>query len=102
MGVATYAYDWQKGTNQARGRSVPQAMELLLRHGAALQWDERAQVPFFTYVSNGQERIVYYENARSLAPKLELVERYNLGGIAIWRLGLEDPAIWSVIGEKLK
>lgn len=101
LGVAAYAYDWQKGSTSARGLSVPAAMNLALKNGALVEWNETAQVPFFSYVSSGQERIVYFENAGSLKPKLELVRKYSLGGIGIWRLGLEEPSIWSAIQAEL-
>jgi len=45
---------------------------------------------------------VWIENHVSLKPKLELVDKYDLGGIAIWRLGKEDPDNWRVIREVLK
>ncbi len=103
LGIAAYGYNWQKGTTIGYGLSVPQAVNLAVKYGATVQWDAKNQVPWFTYTNDqGQERIVYYEDARSVAPKLDLVTKYNLAGIAIWRLGLEDPAIWSVIGDKLQ
>ncbi len=100
MGVPAYGYDWRVGTREGRGLSVPQAMDMALEYGARILWDEEAQVPYFYYMRNGQERVVYYENARSLAAKLDVVKQYNLRGIAIWRLGFEDPSIWSVIASK--
>jgi spore germination protein len=103
IGIAAYGYDWEKGTTIGRGLSVPQAVNLANKHGATMQWDDKHQVPWFTYKNDkGQERVVYFENAYSISPKLDLVAKYDLAGIAIWRLGLEDPAIWSVIGEKLQ
>jgi spore germination protein YaaH len=30
------------------------------------------------------------------------VEKYNLQGIGIWRLGLEDPMYWKTIPGKIK
>jgi len=102
LGMATYGYDWIKGSTRARGLSVPQARALAKRTGAAIQWDPVAQVPWFSYWEGGVERVVYFEDERSLAPKLDLVTKYGLGGIAIWRLGLEEPAIWPVIEEKLR
>jgi len=102
LGVAAYAYDWKRGTTEGRGMSVPQAIKLAETHGSALQWDQMGQVPFFTYSRDGLERIVYYEDARSLALKLDLVRKHGLGGIGIWRLGIEDTAIWSAIGTGLR
>ncbi|MFZ5816851.1 MAG: glycosyl hydrolase family 18 protein [Bacillota bacterium] len=102
LGIAAYGYDWAVGTTRGRGLSAPQARALAAKHGAEIQWDGAAQVPFFTYNDNGTERIVYFESAESTGPKLDLVTKYGLGGIAIWRLGLEDPGIWPVIEQKLR
>ena len=33
--------------------------------------------------------------------KLDLVARHDLAGIAIWRLGGENPAYWQAIRERL-
>jgi len=98
LGLGAYGYEWIQGTTQGRALSASGAMALAEEYGAAVQWDAEAQVPYFTYVRDGVPRIVYYEDARSTAVKLSLVRDYGLGGVAIWRLGLEDPAIWSVLG----
>jgi spore germination protein len=102
LGIAAYGYDWVQGTTQGNGLGVPQAMNLAARYGAAVQWDSVGQVPYFEYTKDGVPRIVYFENAQSLGPKLDIVKKYGLGGIAIWRLGLEDPAIWPVIDTELR
>lgn len=46
-----------------------------------------------------QDHVVWLENAASVAARLEIATRYGLGGAAAWRLGHEDPAVWSAIGE---
>jgi len=71
------------------------------RYQQPISWDERAQVPCFTYVDeNGSRHEVYFENASSWAGKLDLAVKYNLGGVAVWRLGLEDPKSWEVLKSK--
>jgi spore germination protein YaaH len=37
---------------------------------------------------------VWLEESNSAAARLGLADAYRLGGIATWRLGLEDPAVW--------
>jgi len=37
----------------------------------------------------------WIEDAAALAPKLELQKRYGLRGISVWRLGQEDPRVWT-------
>jgi spore germination protein len=103
LGIAAYGYDWKKGSTEGRAISVPSALNLTLKYGAQRRWDAVARVPYFNYTnSTGVERVVYYEDADSLAAKLEIVKQFDLAGIAIWRLGLEDPAIWPVIKAKLR
>jgi len=60
-------------------------------------WDDAAQVPYFRYVSGGDEYVVYFENKESAAAKLRIVTKYGLGGIAVWRLGLNEAAIWEPV-----
>ena len=58
---------------------------------------DRYQTPFFTYTEAGTKYEVWYENRHSTAAKLRLVDKYNLRGVAVWRLGYEDPGIWEVL-----
>lgn len=102
LGIPAYGYDWKTGTTSGTGLSAPGAVSLAQQYSAPIQWDDVAKVPYFSYTKEGVDHTVYFENARSLAPKLEIVKKYGLDGIAIWRLGTEDPGIWSVIAENLK
>ena len=73
-------------------------MEQASQHGARIQWDDTAKVPYYRY---GAGRTVYFEDRSSLSHKLKIVKEYGLGGISLWRLGQEDPGIWSVIRQQL-
>jgi spore germination protein len=44
------------------------------------------------------EHRVWIEDARSNAARLEIADRYGTG-VAAWRLGLEDPAVWPVLRQ---
>jgi spore germination protein YaaH len=54
-----------------------------------------------SYSTRQGRHTAYFATSRSLAAKLELVQRVDLAGIAIWRLGGEDPQNWDVIRGKL-
>ena len=62
------------------------------------EWDDAAKVPHFKYGAHE----VWFENADSAKQKLDLVSKYNIAGIAIWRLGQEDPKLWDVISDMIK
>lgn len=104
LGVPAYGYDWPASGGAARGLTAPGAARKAASVGAPVRWDGAAQVPYFTYWDvQGTRHTVYFENASSLAAKVDLVTRLRLAGIALWRLGHEDPAAWEgVIRAKLK
>jgi spore germination protein YaaH len=44
-----------------------------------------------------QQHEVWLEESTSLAARLPLAAKYQTGGVAAWRLGHEDPAIWPLV-----
>ncbi|HOO12391.1 MAG TPA: glycosyl hydrolase family 18 protein [Bacillota bacterium] len=101
MGVPGYGFDWTAGKKGARYISYSQAVNLASSKGAKVQWDSAARVPYFKYTQNGQSHEVWFESKFSLEHKLDIVKEYNVGGIALWRLGLEDAGFWDVIGKRI-
>ena len=101
IGIPNYGYDWTlpfvKG-NQAKSISNVEAVELARDVGAIIEYDETAQTPFFTYYDvEGNEHIVWFEDARSIEAKLSLVNEYNLLGVAYWTIMKYFPQNWLVL-----
>ncbi len=101
MGQNLYGYDWtlpyQPGTT-ARALSPQAAIDLARRENVNIQYDYRAQAPFFEYVDD-QERNhrVWFEDARSIQAKFNLVKEMGLRGVSYWKLGLSFPQNWLLI-----
>ena len=99
IGTAAYGYDWSSNGTKAYG--ISGVYNLASSYGATIKWDSIAQAPYFTYSdAAGVAHTVWFENAQSLNYKLDLVNSYNLSGIAIWRLGLENADYWTSIKTK--
>ncbi|HEY8487270.1 MAG TPA: glycosyl hydrolase family 18 protein, partial [Limnochordales bacterium] len=94
LGLPAYGYAWQEGAPQARGLTYAQAMAELRSSGATLRWHPVHRTPYFV-TSQGTQ--VWFEDRFSAAFKLALVRRYRLGGVAVWRLGQEDPGLWELV-----
>ncbi|MGI6703540.1 MAG: glycosyl hydrolase family 18 protein [Clostridia bacterium] len=101
MGIPGYGFDWTVGKKGARYISYAQATSIASSSGASIKWDDTARVPYFKYRENGQSHEVWFESKYSLEHKLDIVEEYNIGGIALWRLGLEDAEVWDVIEKRI-
>lgn len=98
LGLPCYGYDWIiTGRKRAQYLSYQRVMELCERHRAEVFWEQDAETPYFNYFAAGEEHQVWFENQDSLLAKLLLAYKYHLGGVALWRLGEEDPAVWATL-----
>ncbi len=88
MGFSNYAYDWLLPWRQgqaARILSNAAAVELAISRGAEIRYDYTAQAPWFNYTdAAGRTHVVWFEDARSVVARLQLVGEYSLAGISIW------------------
>ncbi len=101
LGIAAYGYDWS--AQGVESINYQQAIERADKYNAPIQSDKQSQTPYFYYTDkSGIEHQVWFENGESVKPKLDLVNRYDLAGIAMWKLGEEDPIYWKIFREKLK
>lgn len=100
LGLAAYGYDWS--ANGTKAYSINGIMNLASTYGATILWDDLSKSSYFTYKdSAGISHTVWFENDKSISYKLDLVNSYNLKGVAIWRLGLENADYWNTIKMKL-
>lgn len=99
LGIALYGREWSDDGHGLQARTMPfsETQALLSRLSLTPRWDEARRSPWFEFRSSGTVKSVWYENARSIQEKLSLLEQYRLRGFAAWRLGMEDPRIWSMI-----
>lgn len=104
LGQNLYGYDWTlpfvQGGEYAEALSPQRAIEIAKRYNAAIQYDYTAQAPYFNYYDEqGRSHIVWFEDARSIQAKFNLVKRLNLRGVGYWKLGLPFPQNWQLIGS---
>ena len=96
-GLPTYGYDWNNtNPSDKTGPMYLEAMATATKNNATVNWDATNFAPWYTY----SNRTVWFENARSTGYKLDLTNKYNVGGVYLWRLGGEDPLTYSVIKDK--
>ncbi len=105
IGIPFYGYNWGEGEN-AIAQTWTDIQRLIEAHQPSVNLAARdssgaIEESWFVYYRNGQRRTVWFADHRSLAAKLALIEQLDLAGIAIWRLGNEDPQNWDVIRRQL-
>ncbi|MCM3711260.1 LysM peptidoglycan-binding domain-containing protein [Sporosarcina luteola] len=105
LGQNLYGYDWtfpyppETGI-AAKALSPQQAINLAITQNANIQYDATAQAPFFLYWdNNGVRHDVWFEDARSIQAKFNLIKEFNLRGIMYWKLGLAFPQNWLLLTD---
>lgn len=105
LGVPNYGYDWPlpyiKDETKATSLGCEQAVARAAQFGADIRFDETAQTPYYTYTDEaGQAHEVWFEDARSVAAKLDLWEKYALRGISVWNLMRPFAAAKTVVNAR--
>ncbi|WP_097027992.1 LysM peptidoglycan-binding domain-containing protein [Clostridium peptidivorans] len=102
MGQNLYGYDWTlpyvQGGEYARVVSPQQAIEIARLHNVSIKYDYIAQAPYIDYVDNqGRTHKVWFEDARSIQAKFNLIKELDLRGVSYWKLGISFPQNWLLI-----
>lgn len=108
LGIPFYSNYWyadysddQGGFMNGSGASYQKVKGLVDRHNADMVWLESPQTHYALWDNDGVYEYAHIEDVRSIGPKLELLEKYDLRGISVWRLGQEDPEVWKKIPDVL-
>lgn len=110
VGLSNVAYDWSaKGDDTQAytfGEAVRTAQESKDGDDGVIRIDGDSLNPYFTYYddSAGQgdkeiAHIVWLEDATTAYNQARYASQYQPLGMAIWRLGSEDPSVWSFFGK---
>lgn len=101
--VPFYTRIWEtKGaelTSQAVGMDL--AEEFVKNHNIEVRWDEKACQNYGEIQEGDSFYQVWLEDEQSIEVKLNIMKKYNIAGVAAWKLGFEKASIWDVIENYL-
>lgn len=106
MGMPNYAYDWVipyvQGTS-AKTITNRQALRLAYENNATIMFDTLSKAPYFSYSdSDGREHVVWFDDALSIGSRLDIVTKYNLGGLSYWTINNFDSANWAIVSDTFR
>ena len=106
MGISSYGYDWpdKKGLaehEKALSESFEEAMVTASESDASVEYDSDSLNPHYSYYDE-QNHVhqVWLLDGVTAYNELRAAERAGVRGTAIWRLGSEDPSLWSIWDAK--
>lgn len=104
LGVPLYSRIWKEsnGSVSSKTISMNEINKIIRDKSLKPVWDEESSQNYVEYTENGATYKIWIEDASSLEKKVSLVNKYDLAGVASWRLGFESDDIWKVISDELE
>jgi cellulose synthase/poly-beta-1,6-N-acetylglucosamine synthase-like glycosyltransferase/peptidoglycan/xylan/chitin deacetylase (PgdA/CDA1 family)/spore germination protein YaaH len=98
VGIGNYAYDWHDGTGDPE--NVEEAWVDAGDSDAPPIFDSVTGNSNFGYVDeDGHSHTVWLLDGASAFNELTVLYRVGIHEVALWRLGAEDPGLWSIFGR---
>jgi spore germination protein YaaH len=108
LGMPFYTRVWQEeydANNKlvvtSKAVSMEYAEQLIAENKAVKSWDAVSGQYYATYKKGEATYKIWLEDENSIKLRVELANKYNLAGVASWKLGFEKPGIWDVIAAAL-
>ncbi len=71
--------------------------DFLDRVGQTGEWDDETQQLYVEWESGGIKYQLWAEDEKSIMMKLNVMKAKDIAGVAVWRLGYGNPAVWEMI-----
>lgn len=99
--IPFYTRVWKtKGTDvNSEALGMEKAQEYVSNHSIAIRWDETTCQNYGEFQSEDGFCQIWLEDADSIRVKLNIMDKYEIGGVAAWRLGYETADVWDVIAD---
>lgn len=97
--LAGYGYDWVHG-GMGSDVTFQEAVALAREYKSFIQFNNNSYNVSFRY-NDDQNRAheVWFADAATNFNIMQMASAYHLAGVSIWRLGSEDPRVWSYYGN---
>ncbi|HYV24848.1 MAG TPA: glycosyltransferase [Pyrinomonadaceae bacterium] len=99
IALGNYGYNWQEGET-AREVSFQEAVIDAHDSEAQIEFDPQTRNPHYEYdEDDGSHHVVWFLDGVTAFNQMRAASGYHPAGFALWRLGSEDPSLWSVFGS---
>src|SRR5215475_2120992 len=101
LGFGNYGYDWMLGSTRAAVEiGFSDVIARANRFHGAIQWDPGLKSASLDYTQAGVQHEVWFLDSVTALNSILEAHRKGFAGVAFWRLGAEDPALWSLFKDQ--
>ncbi len=99
IAIGGYGYDWVKG-KIAEDLTFQEALQAARDSETDVTFDPDSENPHFSYVEDdGKTHNIWFLDGVTAYNEIHAADIYQPAGYAVWRLGSEDPSLWSAMGR---
>jgi cellulose synthase/poly-beta-1,6-N-acetylglucosamine synthase-like glycosyltransferase/peptidoglycan/xylan/chitin deacetylase (PgdA/CDA1 family)/spore germination protein YaaH len=99
--IAGGAYDWPENS-VGKDLGYPQAISTAQENNSKIIYDPISANLHYTYYDlDSLEHTVYFTDAATNFNVIRMADDWATGGVALWRLGAEDPRLWTFFQKNL-
>jgi cellulose synthase/poly-beta-1,6-N-acetylglucosamine synthase-like glycosyltransferase/spore germination protein YaaH/peptidoglycan/xylan/chitin deacetylase (PgdA/CDA1 family) len=103
VALGNYGYDWTKRGGKwdtADAQSFHESTVIAADSGVDIDFDSDTLNPHFDYQDeDGLAHQLWFMDAATLFNQMKVTDPFRPRGYGLWRLGLEDPGVWSLFGH---
>ncbi len=103
LGVPFYTRLWKEETVDgeikvsSRAYGMDGGTKIIEENSIDLEWDETVGQYYGEYNDGDIRYRIWHEEERGMDLRMQLIEKYKLGGVAGWKVGLESEKVWDVM-----
>ena len=97
VAIGNYGYDWHDKTGEPL--AIDEAWQAARESSAVPVFDRASGNSSFAYEEGTSRHVVWMLDAASAYNQMKFLARAGISGVALWRLGSEDPGLWNIFGR---
>ncbi len=99
IGFGAYGYDWVIGSKGGTEVKFSDTIAAAEANKVPIVWDTDSENPVLRYTAGGDRHEVWFLDATTALNQITDVADAEFRGVAVWRLGAEDPGLWTVLQQ---
>ncbi len=103
LGLPFYNRVWEesKAGLSSKAYGMDYTFKLFNEQGVKFEWLDKEGQFYGQYRKGDVLYRVWLEDVNSIKEKMSVYDKYDLAGVASWKLGLENDGVWDTIAENL-
>ncbi|MNY31591.1 putative sporulation-specific glycosylase YdhD [compost metagenome] len=104
LGIPYYVREWQLdatgalvGNRTVLMKDIP---ALMASKSTTQTWDNEFGQYRVEYKENGYTYVFWVENQATVTARMDIAKKYDIAGVAAWRLGYDSPDLWQAVLQK--